>query len=78
MITASDGRLDSLAPASVALLVIDPGCGERRDLQAAIPQELLDRWSHKEQCIVHAEQAALVMAVFGHNLPVQGGMPHGL
>ena len=63
LIIASDGRLDASAPASIATLVIDPETGARSALLASIPQELIARWSSKQQYIAHVEQAAIVMAV---------------
>jgi hypothetical protein len=64
LIVASDGRLDSSAPASIATLIVDPETGARRALLATIPDELVLRWSVKSQYIAHVEQAAVVMGVF--------------
>ncbi len=67
LIVASDGRLDSSAPASIATLIIDPESGTRLALLATIPDDLVERWSVKSQYIAHVEQAAIVMGVFHEN-----------
>ena len=72
LIIASDGRLDSSAPASVATLIVDPVSGTRVAFLAYIPAELRDRWKAKEQYIAHVEQAALVMVILGDCYPLQG------
>ena len=63
LVVASDGRLDESAPASIATSVVDPETGSRRALLAAIPDDLIQRWSVKSQYIAHVEQAAVVMGV---------------
>jgi hypothetical protein len=65
LIIASDGRLDSSAPASVAALIVDPVSDTRVAFLAYIPAELRERWGAKDQYIAHVEQAALVMVIIG-------------
>jgi hypothetical protein len=72
LIIASDGRLDSSAPASIATLIVDPASGTRVAFLAYVPAELRDRWKSKEQYIAHVEQAALVMVVMTDCYPLRG------
>ncbi len=71
-IIASDGRLDDEEPAPIASLIVDPETGTRTAFLASIPQELIDRWSHKEQYIANVEQAALVMVINSDCYLLQG------
>jgi hypothetical protein len=66
LVIASDGRLDSSAPASVATLVVDPESGSRRAWLAEIPPALVRRWSSADQYIAQVEQAAIAMLLIGH------------
>ena len=55
LIIASDRRLDASAPASIAALIIEPEMGSRTAFLATIPEDLISRWSHKEQYNAHVE-----------------------
>ena len=63
LVVASDGRQDEKAPPSIAVLVADPGTGERWGVCATIPAELEATWQCSEHSMALVEQVAVMLGL---------------